>query len=495
MYISNKSTMIHVEYSKLIEVALMNINYFVKSILIVFIFTTISCFPTFGSPGKNEIYGKYSILTTSYDLLSPLNAGSPSFDSKRIAYIRSGDNLLEIKGQSVVNSGNFKKEAMIAIDRDVFRGKQKWDGKVLDKDLSDESIVFDDYDFAYTIVIPHRSNLSHAVLLWSPDRCRTWRAIAVRGRGATLEKKDTFTNTAGPPTVISFDNLGALTGPMLWLETFRKDASVIVPDARPALVSSNSLIGLNHSGGGNSTFTTAGRITVVYASNEPTARGTAIYARIYDRVNHRFVQDPVFLGYSDTKKGPDAHDLPAISGDRAGKLYVIFGAHQAMLKITELNSGKKNAWSVPLVVGQPKADGKYGSYTYASLNISQDGTINIFARSEGDHYKFQLVQLQRLPNGQWRNWENGLLHRVIAEPNRTFYSAWRQRVTTDNSGRLYLNFRFYVNDLTEDEANSLGIQDSAKASCRMDRCWYVNAPTGAPVTLRSSDNGSTWTAP
>jgi hypothetical protein len=62
----------------------------------------------------------------------------------------------------------------------------------------------------------------------------------------------------------------------------------------------------------------------------------------------------------------------------------------------------------------------------------------------------------------------------------------------DPKGKLYLNFRYFPNDLSEDEAGRLGIAGNARKDCAQSRCWYNSAPELEPRTLVSDDNGANW---
>jgi hypothetical protein len=382
----------------------------------------------------------------------------------------------------------------MAINRDIFKLRTQWDGSWDKGSMVDNSIVADDRGWLYTLIIPRYSNLKNAALLWSKDQGRTWAAVAMTGRNASIEKSDSFNDKSGPPSVLSFETYGSIVGGRAWLNLpVRKDESVTL--GQPSiLLSDHSLLTSNHSGAGNSTFTTKDKIFVVYDTTDASAPGTLSVMRQFNRASKRLESEEIPVGRSTTLKTPDNHDLPAITMGPDRRPIIVIGAHHArFLMFTAKEAGTLiSGLKFDGPVGGSQLNGAGGSYSYVSLNTSRDGTINIIARAESDETRYQLVQLRKPWQRPWTVWPNGLLHRVIAQPSRPHYAAWRQRVTMARDGRLFLNFRYFPNMLTDVEAASLGIAGSKPAQCIDKFCWYNNAPELAPVTLESDDNGGSW---
>lgn len=427
------------------------------------------------------------------------SAGTPAFDSSGVEYYRLGKAIIRIDrdGRRVIDQ-TFGSDAVAAINRDLFAGgswDQRWDyGQMVD-----DRLVFDQQNRVYTIITPRYSNLKSAVLLYSEDHMHSWSAIALKGRAATLEIWDSFNSHSGPPTVLSYDSYGALTGTSLWLERFSFGKSGLERQFSPQLVADDSLLGPNHSGGANSSFTVGNKIFIVYPSTQQSTRGSKIFLREFDLALGEFVGPAMYLGVAgdisplNQLLSPDPHCVPAITADRNGRLNVIFGAHHGMLKMTSsLNPLTGEAWTTPRPIGQPLSGGRYGSYTYVSLLTDLEQNIHIFARAEGDGYRFQLVQMKLAPDGSLKRWGGGLLHRVIAEPGRSFYAAWRQKAVFDQSGRIYLHLKYWPDQLTTSEAQQLGVSANAKSDCRGDRCTYSHVPFLYPTTLVSADWGETF---
>ncbi|MBO4227987.1 hypothetical protein [Bradyrhizobium neotropicale] len=433
------------------------------------------------------------------------SAGTPAFDSSSVAYFRRGSTIVKQTANNVYSVRlDFGDQVVSAIDRDLSSEFGKWDRKWDAGQMIDDRIVFDAKDRAYTIITPRYSNLDHAVLLYSTDGMQTWRAVALRGRAAVLENWDSFNSHTNPPAILSHENYGARAGKRLWLEHFSFDASgQLTPDFPAQLVSDDSLLVINHSGGANSLLTLQNKIFVVYPTaklSAPGAPGTMVYIREFDLGKKQFTSEPKYLGLSGDVSpirhlihGPDPHNIPAITADKSGTLYVIFGAHQGLFKLTTSKqpASIEPAWTEPEAFGEPESNKKYGRYSYISALMDQEQTLHVFARSEGDYYHYQLVQMLK-PYGQpFKRWPNGLMHRVIVEPGRSFYAAWRQRAAIDQAGNLYLHFKYWPNEFTDAEAGSLHLSGVGQ-NCRSGRCFYPQVPFLFPTTLKSADHGETF---
>ncbi|SDA36956.1 hypothetical protein SAMN03159340_04063 [Sphingomonas sp. NFR15] len=447
------------------------------------------------SPGT-RVSAPFSIVAAPAHVVGPLDRGSPGFDKSGNAYLRDGTDFVVIKKGSKPRVMDLTSAAGAAIDRDIFGGKGLWDRRWDTGRMIDTAVVVDDSDRVYTVLTPKLSNLKTAILLMSDDGGTTWRATPLRARTATIERYDSFNDHGGPPTILSFENFGPYTGPQLWLETFKISDNGLQRRAPAALVSNNSFVVPNHSGGGNLTFTLKDKIFVVFDTLDKSAPGTEALGRTFDRTTGEWTGGMVSLGRSTTVASPDDHDLPAITMDRSGTLTVVLGAHHAHFKVLQslLPQSMSSGWSPPVTIGQSgrdNGDRAEASFSYTSLNTALDGTVNIVARAEGTSF-YNLVQFRKPPGQSWAKSSGGIVPRLISSSGRHGYAAWRQQVTADRAGRLYLNFVYYANNLSVAEAAAGGVADSPRKDCVNARCWYINAPSARPITLVSDDNGETW---
>ncbi|QIG79520.1 BNR-4 repeat-containing protein [Stakelama tenebrarum] len=436
---------------------------------------------------------RYSVPVAPDHELSIWDKGIPGFASDGSGCVRSGADIYSFDSQRQYRALDFDRAARVAINRDVMKGR--WDGFWDQGMMVDTSVVFDRSGTAYTLVVPRDSNMERAALLWSSDHCRSWQAAALTGRAAMMEKPGPFSPREGPPTIVSFENYGAHTGPRLWLDLFeRSDDGIARSTSGALLAADDNALGSNHSGGGNATFTSGGKIALVYASNDTSAEGTLGMARQFDLATMEWSGPAQAIARSSSKQPADPHATPSIAPTPSGTFIVAIGGHQSPILLfrSRRPHDVTTGWISEGAVGAPDSGPQFHEYTYPSLDIARDGTINIIARAEAGG-RFKLVQFRRRPGGDWRRWDRkGSPHRVLVMPDRGGYGAWRHRTSMGPDGELFLNFSYYANNLTESEARQLGIFDGQRTSCREGRCWYIDAPTQPSRTLHSDDDGLHW---
>lgn len=436
---------------------------------------------------------EYRLVAGTGHAASPLDRGSPGFGDDGMAYVRDEQQLLVLRKGVQVAVLDFEKLAEAAVNRDIPDVGGQWDRRWDQSFMNDTSVVSDASGRLYTLLIPRYSNLRNAALLWSDNGGQDWHALKLPGRNAALERPDGFNDHAGPPTVLSFENYGGVVGKRLWLNLFRDVSGTVQPDGPPIIISNNSVLAGNHSGAANSTFTTKGQVFVAFNTDDCTAKGTRIVVRQVDRAKHAIVGDEVVLGRSLTDACGDMHDIPAITMGPDRRLIVVIGAHHALLQWVRATTPDSviGGWSTAKPIGTTGLS-RGDVFTYISLAMSRDGTLNLISRLTDASAHYPLVQLRKPWNGSWQRWPSGSIVRPIAMPDRSHYSAWRQRMTTDSLGNLYLNFRYYPNMMTIDEAVREGLAGTETKDCGHGLCWYVTVRERGAVTLVSTDGGLTW---
>lgn len=436
---------------------------------------------------------EYRLVAGSGHASSPLDSGSPGFAADGTAYLRDEKQLLVLRGGVQVAALDFEKLAAIAVNRDIPDVGGKWDRSWDRGFMNDKAVVSDASGRLYTLLIPRYSNLHNAALLWSDNGGKDWHALKLPGRNAAIERPDAFNDHDGPPTVLSFENYGGVVGKRLWLSLFKDTGGTIQPAGPPLLLSNNSVLAGNHSGAANSTFTTRSRVFVAFNTDDCSRSGTRIVVRQIDRAKHAIEGDEVELGRSQTQACADVHDIPAITMGPDRRLIVVIGAHHALLQWVRAQAPDSaiGGWSAATPIG---TDGlaKGDVFTYISLTMSRDGTLNLISRLTDASARYPLVQLRKPWNEPWQRWPGGTIVRPIAMPDRSHYSAWRQRMTMDGLGNLYLNFRYYPNMLTKSEAAQEGLVGTETRDCVQGLCWYVAMRERGAVTLVSTDGGLTW---
>jgi hypothetical protein len=424
-------------------------------------------------------------------------AGSPGVGPDGLICYRSRRTL------AVVDHGRFQVQDL---DKMVLEAVTKgglgeqWDHYWDETPGVDSRVVIDDDDRAYTILTPTPGRYRHGVLLYSSDRCRSWTAYELPGLTGSIEARDGYNSHRGA-TVVSSDNYRSVNGTRLWLQRFEAGADGALRPALPArLITDSSLTPPNHSGGANITYTRDRSIFITYPLSTPPLGGHPGTDTVIQRLDldSGVLSPPVFLGVAGDLSpskiiSQDDHDTPAITGDQSGVLTVLLGAHHGLFKLTQSRSPMAidRGWTIPEPIGRRNVD----TFTYISLLTDNEQTLQVFARREGDFadYHFQLVQMRKPHGAPFELWGDKI-YRVIVEPGRAFYAAWRQRLTLAPDGRLFLHFIYSPNDLTPEEEAILPhhpIHD-APTVCERGRCFMHLEVDLFPTVLVSYDRGQTF---
>ncbi len=326
-------------------------------------------------------------------------------------------------------------------------------------------------------------------LVHSRDRLRTWTfyetvSPAIHSTpfqrklytGAErLERPEGHNQMAGPPPMVE----GRGYELSLFLSQKQADGrltpprAILLARADPPIVGKlRNWITPTHSGAGNVSATYGGKTHVVWLSIQPfewhrkEAEGLSAemdgeyvpyalrykdglsalapsYIRTYDHATGE-LSEPVLLGFSRR----DNHDPPVISVDSQGYLHVVIGAHHDNFQYTRslVPNSSTDGWTEPKMFGTPRPLEGGGSYTYTALICDYDDNLHLVSRWAGDEdYRFHLVY-QRKRAG--RDWEP---HRILVSPFRSNYSAWRQKLSMDRLGRLFVSYAYYADLMTPDE--------------------------------------------
>lgn len=425
-----------------------------------------------------------------------ISRGLPAQSPKGTVCVRDG-NLVYVKElaggwetHNIIDAETFIRSLALGID-------VTWDRNFDKSRMVSNDIVFNSEGDAFTILTPRHSNLDRALLLFSRDGCRTWGGLPLTGRSAVLEKPDAFNDHSGVPTVLSFEGYGPYMPGRLWLERFKVEKGTVRPVAS-RLIGKDTNVTPIHSGGGNLSFTRGDRIFVVFPRALNGNLGTLQFVQTFDRGTLRPRSHARLVGSSFTAVGPDVHDLPAITMTLEGRLRIILGGHHAALGITEgkVPMSIDGGWTpIYKVASKRLQTGEVSSFTYPGVNTSLNGDLNIFARFEGRGYRFELAQIRLGARSDISTIEDAALMRILATNERRNYAAWRNQASFNpKTGALFLNFRFWPNELNDQERSDLNLPADGGTNCRNGRCWYGNVPDINPLTLVSEDGGSSWTA-
>ena len=400
------------------------------------------------------------------------DAGIACFGPDNEAYMRFGESV-----QTLDRAGTWQRFPLADSVKKIFA---TWDGVFMQGYFAEEHIVFDDAGDAYAVLNATRSSIGRLFLLHSRDRCRTWSAYPVGLGYGRLERRDGHTRLGGPPPLLVHDS--GLRGILqLVVPKKRPDGTLDVSESK--VISEDSYLVANHSGGGNSLVTVGNRIHVFFPGKTPIRGkervGTPEYAVTYNR-DDGTITKPVFLGFGGAGV-PDAHNLPVVSADSQGYLHVVLGAHHDPFKYTRSKEPNSvtSGWTEPEMFGTPKRTPNEGSYTYVGLVCDAADTLHVVARWAGESYTFKLGYLRK-PHG--KPWEK---NRNLVVPFKGNYHVWYHKLTIDRKDRLFLNYVCRAAIKRADEVPSFG------------KKWPVEKLSGRFLTqshslLTSSDHGDSW---
>jgi len=405
------------------------------------------------------------------------------FDSQNRPYIRVGHMV-----QTLDSSGRWLKLDFI---REL--NARRFNEHYRTGEFQEERVVFDAADIAYMHLdgmgYLRGGNPGLSLLAKSMDHCRSWEVYRLPPGGARLEYWAGHNTMTHPPAILIFhDKTLLLLAP-------EKDANGKLLSEGPVEVSSDSLMVPNHSGAANSVVTVGDKTHIIWpGATAPNGEsGTPQYIATFDRITRK-MGPTVFLGMAG-KGSPDAHCMPAVCVDSKGYLHVIMGAHgQKMLymRSREPNS-TTSGWSEASSIGTPDKINNI-SLSYIALVCDPEDTLHLVIRQAYLPESHMGLSYTRKKAGA--DWENT---RELVIPFHSDYSCWYHKLSIDRKGRLFLNYSYFANYLTEPEidayrrkwpADGLVVKNVTSWNSNRFNCGSVNPHD--PVLLMSEDGGDTW---
>lgn len=321
-------------------------------------------------------------------------------------------------------------------------------------------IAFDSAGWAYTPLVVGVEGGRRAVVLYTPDRGVTWRAMPLPGGDVDIEQFTGHNALDIPPPVLTYTFVRDHPA------TFASyhDLHIFLPQKRgdelvagePILVAHDCVGMCQHSGGPASMVTHGGKTHIVWGEIAPDdAPGVPTYVATLDHAT-RTVGEKVLLGY-----GPpvnDVHNVPAITMDSAGYLHVLIGAHgQPFQYVRSLRPNDAyGGWTepVPALTSGYRAAGTDedgdGRQTYISLVCGPDDTLYSAFRQwrQGPdepipNATFAALSVQVKPAGG--QWSDAI---PIVVPPVSGYSIYYHKLTIDRAGNLYLSYSYWTDDTT-----------------------------------------------
>ncbi|MFP3902664.1 MAG: BNR-4 repeat-containing protein [Armatimonadota bacterium] len=345
--------------------------------------------------------------------------------------------------------------------------------------------AFDDDGGAWTVMRLFRSGPEfNNVILYTPDRGRTWQVEPVAGGLAEIEAFTGHNRQSKYPPVLAYKKLADHPARFcsyqeLLLYTPRiEDGKLVVPE--PLTVSDDCLGGAQHSGPPPTLATRAGKTHIVWGEvTDPDDPGVPSYIATYDHDTGE-LSEKIFLGYAPPVN--DVHNIPAVVLDSEGYIHVVTGSHgdtfmyRRSLEPNDVSQGFTEAVKVldgGFVDSDTDEDGE-GRQTYIGLVCDPDDTLHIAYRQwrKGvDEYRpnftyYGALSYQSKPKGE--PWSDA---RPLIIPPVGGYSIYYHKLSIDRTGRLYLAHSYLTSHAYQEDFP--GLHDSA-------------------ALLVSKDAGKTW---
>jgi len=360
-------------------------------------------------------------------------------------------------------------------------------------------VVFDAQDRAYTVVTVrlHGDGVRN-VLLWSTDRCTTWRTADLPEGEIVPESWTGHNLLDGPPPLLVgrvAPRVSLDTGKLvreLWITrpVIAGDAVAVPP---PVLVSERSL-SLGDGATTASPLATRGDSTwIVYIETTPRpGQGSPVFVVPYDRRTGTLGRR-VLLAWS--QLGNDGHAQPGIALDSQGHLHVIAGAHgrpfqyrRTLVPLT-CYEGWSQLEDVCTSGYRARPSGpQEGRQTYLSFVIDGQDRLHIAYRqwrkdcetTFGGKLYGALSYQRRDPLSGWTE------PRILVVPPYQEYAIYVQALTVDRGGRLFLS------------ASCMAGAEGSNRKAQVER-WKQSGRDGPqpPLYLRrmvlvSPDGGDAW---
>lgn len=378
-----------------------------------------------------------------------------------------------------------------------------WDGTMDTGTFTNERITFDNQGGMYTMIEALKSNLHKALLLYKPSANDDWQVYPMPPMPyncwTALEAQDGHNTIQNPPAIlgISLDTDNKTIDNSLYLILPSKLGDGTLAMGNPILITNDSILTRNHSGGANSCITVNHKTFVAWPSKTaiPNQDGTPQYIAVYDHQTG-LVSAPVLLGLTGQGTNPDNHNIPGVTVDSNGILHVVLSSHHEQFKYTHSTTPLDiTQWSAPIAIGKPW-DTITGSYSYVSLLCDANDTLHLVSRWAGDYYYFRLVYMQKKTGQSWGQDWGSEVHRFLMVPFRNMYSCWYHKLSMDRSGRLFLNYTYYANQLGEDMVDTYEDkwpEDTVSAPLpNAPSNWRSGITPHDPGMLISNDGGDSW---
>jgi len=394
---------------------------------------------------------------TQFGYSTLFNRNVPQFDVNNRAYIRGRN----IDDQTIPGYVHVLQDNGTWIQRDFFGAIQSVypqfsntvDGGGEDYD---STVVFDTDNDAYQILRMDSPNKT--LLLYSKDQCQTWQIYELPDKAYRIERPTNTSRLSGPPALVSKGGSGQLA---LSLTTITKSGVNLVLSGLKTFTPNNTLGIKSHSGGTHHAITISNKVHLVWS--EDTTGSVPIKTCTYNKTTDTFSSTVTIMN---AQPAGDSHVTPSMVVDSQGYLHVISGSHQdnPFYYAKSINPDSTASWSAPTALLTGGMDGP-PNMTYPAFICDDEDTLHLIYRNGrkndgtdattlfgavGNQHKYMVHQRKKAGEA----WETDYkkLTRLVA-PVFSSYAGYKQKLTIDKNGSLYLSYSYHSNNTSEGTKN------------------------------------------
>jgi len=321
-----------------------------------------------------------------------------------------------------------------------------WTGAEIEPGFSRAStkMAFDKDNWIYAI----GRRDGKTALAYSADGGKTFKIAETGGNGACdIEQFSGHNNPQGPPPFVRYtlterdpDRIWRrLNDIELFLPEKTAEGNVTIPP--PVLISRKCIGYSGHSGMPSTVVSRGSKVHVIWAEAtdpEEDVPGVPTFVATYDRADGS-LSAPALIGYGPPAN--DCHNTPCITVDSKGCLHALIGTHGRSFKYArslEPNNAEAG-WT-------PAEDlGNGLRQTYIGMVCAPDDTLHVAFRlwhDDGKYFDTEiygcLAHMSKKPGEPWSS------PRTLVVPPFSSYSVYRQKLTIDRNGRLFLPYNCWT---------------------------------------------------
>ncbi len=460
------------------------------------------------TPIKYERYSQTEYKLFDYD--PNFIPGPVSFDSKNVPYIRKEGYV------QTIENGQWMR---LDFTKSIKKYFPEWNGKFDHNESIDTRIIFDDSDWAYTYVKIDDASIKNNIVLYSLDKCRTWKVLQLdkndeKWQLGLWESKQAHNELQYPPILLTSKSSRDTVVKDIGINIFEKDGNVLKYKDYGVIKSAH--IGVTHSAVPSQVVTKKDTTYLIYSKRYETGQtqdGNATYVHKIDRTQKLpsiiNKNDSEFVGYAGENNkvinpktdGADGHNYGSLVIDSKGVLHaVLSGHHDKALKYTRSKKAYAidNQWEKIKPFG---SESNKDGHTYNSLICGKNDRLYCITRWSGINFEFRIALMTK--DDDRSDWSRIT---SLVRPHETNYHKWYQTISMDRNNNLYMNYQLshqkftekggydsYMKNWPEDTINLVKDTNNIEQIIAYKKDYqYTKVRPKYPSMLRLAHNKSNW---